>query len=212
VPSYIGTTLTLLSFNPLLLRCYNAKKITYSIGDERVLLGSFITSFILSELRLVTAKYQARRSDMAEPHHVTRSPQEWAGPTRVWVSAPMRRSLMTASFKWASEHREFLTGEHSKYIEHHQCTFFCTSYLSYQYNLVTLNTFEHITRRDLHPRSRLRNILLCQHKPSTTGLSLGNTHDRHTPQQSEAFKRITHEVEEEKFYLYNKLTVELKVI
>lgn len=27
----------------------------------------------------------------------------------------------------------------------------CSSYLSYQYNLVTLNTLEHITRRDLHP-------------------------------------------------------------
>jgi hypothetical protein len=37
-----------------------------------------------------------------------------------------------------------------KYIDTLISTFLCTSYLSYQYNLVTLNTFEHITRRDLH--------------------------------------------------------------
>ncbi|RSL92425.1 hypothetical protein CDV31_015169 [Fusarium ambrosium] len=40
--------------------------------------------------------------------------------------------------------------------------------------LHSINTFEHITRRDLHHPSRLRNIIQCQHKPSTTGLSLEN--------------------------------------
>jgi hypothetical protein len=42
-------------------------------------------------------------------------------------------------------------GKIPKYIEHAHCTFLCRSYLSYQYNLVTLNTLEHITRRNLHP-------------------------------------------------------------
>jgi hypothetical protein len=53
----------------------------------------------------------------------------------------------------------------SLYIEHAHCTLLCTSYLSYQYNLVTLNTLSTLPDVTYTTHSRLRNIIQCQHKP-----------------------------------------------
>lgn len=66
-----------------------------------------------------------------------------------------------------------------KYIGHVHWTFLYSSYLSYRYDLVTLNILEHISRRDKHSVQAYATILSANINPHDQVFPLGPARSSH---------------------------------